>query len=141
MNWINDLGNISYLAILAATIASYVLGFVWYHWKVFGAAWAESLNLTKEEADNTNGLGGAFIISLIGGFAKAASMAVLMFAVDITGIVSGACFGAIVSLVLIASSIAYYNGFARISSKFTLISVAHSIAELTLIGGIIGAFL
>ena len=79
MSWIAELQNINYIAVAVATIASYVLGFVWYHWAVFGKAWANALGLTKEEADNTEGLGGAFVMSLVSGVSKALCMACLLY--------------------------------------------------------------
>lgn len=140
MNWIAELQNINYIAVAVATITSYVLGFAWYHWAVFGEAWANALSLSKEEADNTEGLGGAFIMSLISGLSKAVCVALLMSAASISGVFSGALFGAIVAAVFIFTSLGYYNGFARTPSKLTLINSAHSIVELTLIGAIIGIF-
>ncbi|ETN92748.1 hypothetical protein U062_00627 [Gammaproteobacteria bacterium MOLA455] len=140
MSWVEELQNINYLAVAVATITSYVLGFAWYHWAVFGEAWANALGLTKEEADNTEGLGGAFIMSLISGLSKAVCVAVLMSAASISGVFSGALFGVIVAAVFISTSLGYYNGFARTPSKLTLLNSAHSIVELTLIGAIIGIF-
>ena len=137
--WIAELQNINYIAVAVATITSYVLGFVWYHWAVFGKAWAKALGLTKEQADNTEGLGGAFIVSLISGLAKSLCMALLMAAANISGLLNGAFFGLVVAGVFTVASLGYYNGFARTSSKLTLINSVHSIAELTLIGAIIGA--
>jgi len=124
MNFIEELQSLNYIAVATATIASYVLGFAWYHWAVFGEAWANALGLTKEEADNTEDLGGAFSIS----------------ATHVSGVLSGAFFGAAMAAVITATSLGYYNGFARTSSKLTLINSAHSIVELTLIGAIIGIF-
>ncbi|MBL1319853.1 MAG: DUF1761 domain-containing protein [Methylophaga sp.] len=140
MNWIVELQNINYIGVAIATITSYVLGFVWYHWAVFGEAWANALGITKDEADNTEGLGGAFIMSLISGLSKTLCVAMLMAAANISGILSGALFGVIVAVVFIFTSLGYYNGFARTSSKLTLINSAHGIVELTLIGAIIGTF-
>ncbi len=139
MDLITALQNISYIAVVIATITSYVLGFAWYHWAVFGKAWANSLDLTKEEADNTEGLGGAFSVSLISGLTKTIFIALLMAATNVSGVISGALFGAIIAAVFTATSLGYYNGFARASSKLTLINSAHSIVELTLIGAIVGA--
>jgi len=140
MNWIVELQNINYIAVAIATITSYFLGFAWYHWAVFGEAWANALNITKEEADNTEGLGGAFVMSLISGLTKTLCIALLMAAANISGVLNGAFFGAVVAAVFIFTSLGYYNGFARTSSKLTLINSAHSIVELTLIGAIIGVF-
>ena len=140
MNWISEFQNINYIAVGVATIASYVLGFAWYHWSVFGAAWANALGLTKEEADNTEGLGGAFVISLVSGLSKALFTALLMSAVNISGVLSGALFGLTVAAVFMVTSVGYYNGFARAPSKLTLINSAHGVVELTLIGAVIGSF-
>ena len=138
MNWISDFQNVNYFAVLVASIASYVLGFAWYHWAVFGKAWANALGMTKEQADHTEGLGNAFAVSLVSGLSKALCIAFLMQALNITDALGGAAFGAIISAVYTATSMGYYNGFARISSRFTLINALHSVIELGLIGGLIG---
>ena len=96
--------------------------------------------MTKAEADNTDGLGGAFAMSLVSGLSKATCMALLMTAASISGALNGALFGALVATVFTFTSIGYYNGFARTSSKLTLINSAHSIVELTSMGAIIGVF-
>ena len=140
MNVIAELQNLNYLVIAIATIASYVLGFVWYHWAVFGEAWANALSLTKEEADNTEGLGGAFAVSLVSGLAKTLFLALLISAIAISGFLNGLFFGAVIATVFTVTSLGYYNGFARSPSKLTLINSAHSIIELSLIGAIIGMF-
>ena len=139
MNWITELQNLNYIAIAIATITSYLLGFTWYHWSVFGEAWANALGITKEEADNTEGLGGAFIMSLISGLTKALFIALLIAVTNISGVLSGAFFGAVIAAVFTITSLGYYNGFARTSSKLTFINSGHATVELTLIGAIIGA--
>lgn len=140
MNLIEELQSLNYMAVAIATITSYVLGFAWYHWAVFGEAWTNALGLTKEEADNTEGLGGAFAISLVSGLTKTIFIALLISATNISGVLSGAFFGAIIAVVFTVTSLGYYNGFARTPSKLTLINSAHSIVELTLIGAVIGIF-
>lgn len=79
-------------------------------------------------------------MSLISGLSKTLCIALFMAAMNISGILNGALFGALVAAVFVFTSLAYYNGFARTSSKLTLINSAHSIVELTLIAAIIGAF-
>jgi hypothetical protein len=140
MNFISELQNLNYMAVAIATIASYLLGFAWYHWAVFGEAWANALNLTKKEADNSEGLGGAFAVSLVSGLTKAVFIAFLISALNIIGVLGGVFLGATIAIVFTATSLGYYNGFARTPSKLTLINSAHSIAELVLIGAIIGMF-
>ena len=139
MDFIAELQNLNYIAVAIATIASYVLGFVWYHWAVFGEAWANALGLTREEADNTEGLG-AFAISLVSGLTKTIFIALLMSATNISGVLNGAFFGAVIATVFTVTSLGYYNGFARTPSKLTLINSVHSVFELALTGAIIGIF-
>ncbi|MET1257418.1 DUF1761 domain-containing protein [Aliikangiella maris] len=139
MSWVTEILSINYITVAVATITSYVFGFAWYHWAVFGEAWANSLGITKEQADNTEGLGGAFVISLISGLLKTLCLAMLMAALNISGFLSGLFFGAVIAVIFIVTSLGYYDGFARVSPKLTLINAAHSIIELTLIGTIIGA--
>ncbi|NVK37888.1 MAG: DUF1761 domain-containing protein [Gammaproteobacteria bacterium] len=133
-----ELQSLNYLAVAIATISSYVLGFVWYHWSVLGESWAQALGLTKEEADNTAGLGGTFVISFVSGFVKAVLMASLISVLNLTGVLSGALMGLVIAVGFTATSLGYYNGFARTSSRLTWINSAHSIIELTLMGAIIG---
>ncbi|OUS24174.1 hypothetical protein A9Q99_24840 [Gammaproteobacteria bacterium 45_16_T64] len=140
MNFIEELQNLNYIAVGIATISSYVVGFAWYHWALFGEVWANALGLTKEEADNTEGLGGAFAISLVSGLTKTIFIALLMSVTNMSGVLSGTVFGAIIAIVFTVTSLGYYNGFARTSSKLTLINSAHSVVELALIGAIIGIF-
>ncbi|MFL0805637.1 MAG: DUF1761 domain-containing protein [Agarilytica sp.] len=140
MNWIAELQNLDYIAVAIAAIASYVFGFAWYHWAVFGEAWANALGITKEQADNTEGLGSTFIISLISGLSKAVVIALLMAVANISGVLFGLLFGIVIAAAFTVASLGYYNGFARVSSKLTLINSAHSIIELALIGAIIGIF-
>lgn len=140
MDIIEELQNLNYLAVAIATITSYVLGFAWYHWAVFGEAWANALGITKEEADKTEGLGGAFAISLVSGLTKTIFIALLMSATNISGVLSGVFFGAVIATVFTITSLGYYNGFARVASKLTLINSTHSVVELALIGAIIGMF-
>jgi len=138
MNLIAELQNLNYIAVAIATIASYVLGFIWYHWAVFGEAWANALSLTKEQADNTEGLSGAFAISLLSGLTKTIFIALLLSATNLSGVLNGVFFGALIAAVFTVASLGYYNGFARTPSKLTLINSAHSVIELSLIGAIIG---
>lgn len=142
MNIIEELHSLNYMgvAIAIATVTSYLLGFAWYHWTLFGKAWANALGITKEQADNTEGLGGAFAISLFSGLTKTISIALLMSVTNMSGILNGVFLGVIIAVVFTATSLGYYNGFARSPSKLTLINSAHSVVELALIGAIIGIF-
>ena len=63
MNW---------LAMAPAAASSLLIGFVWYHPKVFGTAWMATIGKTREETEkNFNMLGmfgGSFLLALHSGF-------------------------------------------------------------------------
>ncbi|MCB0760213.1 MAG: DUF1761 domain-containing protein [Flavobacteriales bacterium] len=59
MNWI---------AIIVAALASFVLGFVWYHPKLFGTAWMKSMGLNPDEPPKGNMamiFGVAFLMAVV----------------------------------------------------------------------------
>ena len=140
MNILEAFQNLNYIAIAVAAIASYVLGFTWYHWAVFGEVWANALGLTKEEAESTEGLGGAFAASLVSGLVKTLLLALLMSALQLSGVLAGTALGAALAIAFTGTSLAYYNGFARTSLSLSIVNAAHSVVELALIGAILGAF-
>src|SRR3989338_11025947 len=43
-----DMFEVAFIRILFAGVASLVIGFVWYHPKVFGGAWTRMTNLSPE---------------------------------------------------------------------------------------------
>ena len=62
----------------------------------------------------------------------------LMAATQTTGFGAGLLFGAILGAALIATSVAYHNGFSRMSPTLTLIDTGHDLVEAAMIGAIIG---
>ena len=46
--------EINFLILLAATLIPLVVGFIWYHKKVFGAAWMNAAGVTEDSAKNAN---------------------------------------------------------------------------------------
>jgi Protein of unknown function (DUF1761) len=46
--------NINFLALLLAAISSLVVGFIWYHPKVFGNIWMKEAGMTEEKMKGSN---------------------------------------------------------------------------------------
>ena len=46
--------NINWLALVVASLSTLVVGFVWYHPKVFGTIWMKEIGMTEEKAKNSN---------------------------------------------------------------------------------------
>jgi hypothetical protein len=139
MDWVQTLGDINYLAVLAAAVASFVLGFVWYSWPVFGKTWAGLLGMTKEEADDTEGIGEALGGAVVGSLIAAAFLAATMHATGTDSVAGGAVFGAIAGIALRYTSLLYHNGFAKQPRMLTVIDGVHDVVQLAMMGAIIGA--
>jgi len=67
----------NFLAILAAALTSFVVGFVWYHPKVFGTIWMKEAGLTQEQLAKGNMLK-IFGLSFVFSFLLALIMPVLV---------------------------------------------------------------
>lgn len=70
-----DIMEINYFAVLVATVATMILGFLWYSPILFGNVWIKHVGLKKEEMSggspftyvltSLTALGGAFILALL----------------------------------------------------------------------------
>jgi hypothetical protein len=70
-----DIGAINWLAVIAAAIASFVLGGAWYSPALFGNAWMKASGMTEEKAKQANMpvvFGVSFVWALLGAICFAA---------------------------------------------------------------------
>jgi hypothetical protein len=138
VDWIGALGDIKYLGVIVAALASFALGFTWYHWSVFGARWAGLLGMSKEEADSTDGIAYALGVAVVGSVVAAACLAALMLATGTEGFGEGALFGAVSGVALRVTSLTYHYAFARSPRQLAVIDGMHDIVQLALMGALIG---
>jgi hypothetical protein len=82
--------TINYLAVLGATVASMVVGFLWYG-PLFGKQWMKLMGFTKEHMDTVKakGMSKMYVLTLIGSFVMAFVLAHFAKVWSATG-VSGA---------------------------------------------------
>ncbi|MBL7881137.1 MAG: DUF1761 domain-containing protein, partial [Chryseobacterium gambrini] len=55
--------QINYWAVFAAALVPLIMGFIWYHPKVFGKAWMKEVGLTEEKMKGS--MIGVFIFSIM----------------------------------------------------------------------------
>ena len=134
--------QINWLAMLAGTLTPMIIGFIYYHPKVFGTAWMTSLGMTPESAKRGNMgviFGTAFVMAfLLSWF--------LLYNVDGPGqegnydsFKHGAFHGFELAL-LVAVPVMVTNGlFERKNYKNLLINAGYWLICLTLMGGVIDA--
>lgn len=153
-------------AVLTATLAAVVLGFIWYHPKVFGTAWMQAAGLSEEQMKGGN-MAKIFSLALLFAFLLATAIPGIvvhqMGALALTGGDSslalqsysdfmsdygnnfrtfkhGALHGAM-SGIFIALPILGTNAlFERKSAKYIAIHAGYWIVTLGVMGGIIGVW-
>ncbi|MEP6794388.1 MAG: DUF1761 domain-containing protein [Saprospiraceae bacterium] len=132
----------NWLAILISTLIPMIVGFIYYHDKVFGKAWMDSMGFTKDTLKKGN-MAVIFGVSLL--MSLLLSMFVLNY-VDGPGqegqfdsFKHGALHGVLLSL-FVAMPVMVINGlFERKNFKNLAINILYWVITLALMGGTIDA--
>lgn len=132
----------NFLAIILAALVPMIMGFIYYHPKVFGKAWMESLGLTEEDLKKGN-------MAVIFGVSLLMSLLLSLFMLnnvdspgqegDFDSFKHGAFHGALIGL-LVAMPVLVTSGlFERKSLKNLAINAVYWIITITLMGGVLDA--
>lgn len=127
--------DVNWLAVIAAALSSFPLGFLWYG-PLFGKSWQREVGLSDEQLKSGNMafiFGGAFVLALI----QSATFAMFLGAEPFP---NAALYGLIAGLCWVAAAIGVQNLFERKSWKLTAINGGYNSIAFTLIGAIIGAW-
>jgi hypothetical protein len=132
------LGEINYLAAIAAAVSTFVIGGLWYSPLLFHRAWVHANGFT--EADLAKGgaatiFGVAFVLALLMAF----NLAAFLGAPDTT-VAWGAAAGALTGLGWVAPAIATIALFERRSLAYIAINGGYFAVAFTVMGLIIGAW-
>ncbi|HKE49339.1 MAG TPA: DUF1761 domain-containing protein [Rhodanobacteraceae bacterium] len=126
--------EVNYLAIIAAGIAAFVLGGLWYSPALFGKAWQREVGLSDEALKRGNMariFGTALVLSVIAAFVFA------LFLGPRPSMPLGLGAGFAAGLCWVASSFGINYLFARRSFRLFLIDGGYHTLQFTLIGAII----
>lgn len=135
--------GVSYLAIVGAATAGWLLGAAWY--MIFSKPWQEAVGMTARkmsEAQKSPGFYVPFVVAFLAQIVMAWVLAGLIghlgpgqFTVK-NGIISGAfCW-----LGFVITTMMVNNGFAGRDRRLLLIDGGHWLAVLLLMGAVLGAF-
>lgn len=130
MNWI---------AILAAGIAAWALGALWYSPLLFGKAWQKESGLSEESIKNAN-MPLIFGTSAVMMIIMSAGLAMFFQGDETMNAVKGLQMGLMTGLLFVATSTAINYLYQRKSFKLWLIDAAYQVALLALAGTIVGAW-
>ena len=132
--------GLNYLAIVAAAIASFAFGGVWYG--VLGKPWMEALGKTKDEVMGPSGKPpvAAMIKSALAGLVMAWVLAGIMGHLGPGRITptNGLISGAFCWLGFVATTLVVNHGYQRSKASLMLIDGAHWLGVLLIQGAVIG---
>jgi hypothetical protein len=131
--------QINYLAILAAAVAIFMLGAIWYT-VLCGQAWQQLTGITDDVAMK-NGVGFTpMIISFVTYLLAAYAMAVLFKSMGVNTLKTGAMTGALIGALLIGGNIFSNNAYEMKPVNLSIINAGFSAVSCAAMGAILGAW-
>ena len=132
--------GIDYFAILAAAVAAWLVGAVWY--MALGKPWMAALGKTREELMGPTGKPstGPFIISFVAELVMAFALAVLLVQIGPVTLANGITTGFLAWLGFVATSMVVNHAYGGVRPMLTVIDSGHWLAVLLVEGAVIGAF-
>lgn len=131
---------INYVAILAAAVASWLAGAVWYG--ILGKQWLAALGWTESDMMGPDGKRrmpvGPMVLSFIAALIMAFMLSGLMAHVGPPTVRSGIISGALVWVGFVITSIAVNNAFQRRKTMLTAIDGGHWLLALIVQGAVLG---
>ena len=137
MDWIETLGDINYVGVLVAVLASFAIGATWYAEALFGKTWMKIEGLKKKDVENKEKMKKAMIHTTFAQIIKAIILACLIYVTAVDGWIEGLVFGAVVALGFSVGSLAMHNSYSQKPTMLTRIHGAHDIVSVAVMGAII----
>ncbi len=137
MSWFAA-SHIEWLAVVLATIATFVVGFAWYHPRTLGPLWMRLVGLTEEEIRAASPA--RFVATGVVALVTAVVLNVLMVELSVLSVGGGALLGAFLGFVMRAGNQVIHHGFELRPHALTLVNGGHDVVALAVAGAIIGAF-
>ena len=137
MDMAHAFNSLQWWAIIAATVSTFLLGWVWYSPVLFGSAWMKVSGMDEEKVKQANmgkTFGGAFFLSLI------ASVNLGMFLGPQSDMAFGIAAGAATGIGWIAPAIGVIYLFEQRSLRQWFINAGYWVAAFIIMGAIIGGW-
>ena len=129
--------EINWLAVLAAGVAFFLLGAVWYS-VLFGKKWAQLLEIDWENPGGNMGV--IFGLTLAFELLASLAMAILIQETGLDGWRGGLHLGFIIGIGVVLPVIAINNLYQRRAAALTAIDAGHMAVGLAIVGVILGAW-
>ncbi len=138
-----DFSSINLLAVLVATLSTFLVGWLWYG-PLFGKAWMDAVGFTEEDLQEGNMakiFGLAFIFELIMAFNLAMFLTGSPEAAETMSAGTGAFYGFLTGFGWIFFAIAVHSLYEKKSWKYIFINGGYWTVSFTIMGLILGAWI
>jgi len=130
--------KINYLAVLAAAVATFVLGAIWY--LSFSEAWMKLAGLTQDQIMAGGGSSTSYVISFVTYVLGAYAMALLFKSMKIQTVQTGVLTGALIGALLIGGNIFTNNAYEMKPIGLSVLNAGFSSLSCAIMGGILGGW-
>ncbi len=128
------LPHVNYIGVVAATIAAMVIGFVWYHPKVFGTTWAK---LTGKKIEDMKGAGPAYAYMALSALVEAWVLAMLLTLTNALRFRDAWILGFWIWLGFVATSFASLSIFEGRPRNLYLLNVGFHLVSILVMGTVL----
>lgn len=137
-----DMSNINFLAVIAATLSTFVVGWLWYG-PLFGKAWMNAVGLSEEQLQQGN-MAKIFGLAFVFEFIMAFNLAMFFFGspegAEMITAGNGAFYGFLTGFGWIFFALAVNSLYEQKSWKYMVINGGYWTVSLTVMGLILGAW-
>jgi MFS family permease len=138
-----DISAINWLAVIAAVLVGFPIGFLWYG-PLFGKQWMASVGLDEEKIEENSNMVKVFGVTLVFEFIMATCLALFFFGdpatADMITASSGAFYGFLTGFGWVAMAIGVSAMFEQRSFTYVAIVGGYWVVIFTLMGLILGAW-
>ena len=126
-----DFGGIPWLGVIVATVASVVIGMLWYARFLFGNAWMAALGRTEAEmTELQKSMGPGYVVAIVGAFLSSLAMAMVLGALGDPGVGDAIISAIVLSVALQVAMMATGNIFAGAKPRLTIINGLNAVVIL-----------
>lgn len=130
--------EINWLAVIVATISSFVLGFIWYNPKFLGKAWQKAAGISDESMKDSSGMGRIFGTAFVLTFIMALILS--YFLKDVDDLMVGMRIGVYLGLGISTMSIGVNAMYERKGFGYILINGGYQTISMVIMAAIITAW-
>ncbi|GHB64308.1 DUF1761 domain-containing protein [Persicitalea jodogahamensis] len=130
--------KINYLAVLAAAVATFVLGAAWY--LGFQETWMELSGVTEEKVVTEGGGADAYVISFVTYLLGAYALALLFKSMNVRTVQMGSLTGALIGSLIVGGNIFTNNAYEMKPMALSVLNAGFSVVSMTAMGAILGGW-